>query len=500
MPRELLYNKKITDPWKKYIANIDATLEQVSKKTIIFLGVVPYSRITLGLFLKNFTIFCNKYCKDIELMRQFMRIVCVEERFPKIVDRIQGTGYLLQHFTFGQFLARQKQPYTLLFYMITDHIEKGLQKLQVPFIGNLPDARKDVLVKSSFRQIVKELGLPHLDNWQLSREEFITLPYNKVREWFHGSFVVQRGDVDVGGEIATFFIHTPEDFAEVQRVFSNDIRFSQVEMNPFIEGNTYSMIGCATPKGVICGPLQLQLIDIPEAIRDFPGRGVFVGHDWGHRSWEPGTEEAATEITRGVGEYLLKNGYRGIFGIDLIYDSAANKIYPLECNPRFTGSFPMLSLLAMMHGLPPMDLLHVFAHEKIDAQYTKELFTDYQFKSPYSHILVMAHGIAKMPVDMPAGIYQFDEATQEVTFMRPALLPWEIQKENEFLVIDSVLPEGSSISAGATKLFKLIFPTSIAETSYKLKPHAATIVKIFSDLLYDNIDPRATTEFTEEQE
>ncbi len=84
--------------------------------------------------------------------------------------------------------------------------------------------------------------------------------------------------------------------------------------------------------------------------------------------------------------------------------------------------------------------------------------------------------------------------------MRPALLPWEIQKENEFLVIDSVLPEGSSISAGATKLFKLIFPTSIAETSYKLKPHAATIVKIFSDLLYDNIDPRATTEFIEEQE
>lgn len=484
-----LYQKSVTDAWKEYIPNIDEALTEVSKKNIVFLGVVPYSRITLGLFLNNFTIYCAKYAKDIALMRQLMNVQCVEERFPKIVDKIQGTGYLLQNFSFQNFLKSRKSTYTVLFYMITEHIYKGIVKYNLPFIGNTPDKRKDVLVKASFRKIIKALNLPSLPDVQMPRQDFTTADYNELVKKFNGSFVCQRGDLDVGGQIATFFIHTESDFKHVQKVFTNDTNFSIVQISQYVRGNTYSMVGCATKQGTVCGPLQTQLIDIPESVRDYTGRGTFVGHDWGLRDWAPGTEETAVAIVKTFGDYLYKQGYKGIFGIDFIYDQAQEKIYPLECNPRFTGSFPMVSLLAMANGLPPFDLLHVLEFENIPARYANELFTDYQFKSDFSHILVMAHGIKRMPVDLPVGIYRFDEETQEVSFVRPALLPWEIRDQNEFLVVDSVLPEGSTISQGATKLFKLIFPCSIAQNSYQLKPQFGKIVKIFSDLLYDNAEP-----------
>ena len=124
---------------------------------------------------------------------------------------------------------------------------------------------------------------------------------------------------------------------------------------------------------------------------------------------------------------------------------------------------------------------HQSTQEKIKVDYNYEkLNKDFKFKSNYSHIVIIAPKQDKMPLDLPLGIYQCDRdepTTQNIRFDREALFPWEIQKDDEFLIVDSVFPQGAEIRSGGVKIFKIIFPLSIAENSYHLKPRFAKIVK-----------------------
>src|SRR5262249_28758688 len=156
--------------------------------------------------------------------------------------------------------------------------------------------------------------------------------------------VVQRSDKEVGGNEGTFFIHSPEDFSRCLSILGSDAEFQEVVITPFIKGQSTSMLGCVMPQGVLSGPLQLQLIDVPESLHGVPADGIFFGNDLGFRAWEEKIEKTAQNVIEKVGNYLAKQGYKGIFGIDFLFDEKRNEIFPIECNPRFTGSLLLYSM------------------------------------------------------------------------------------------------------------------------------------------------------------
>jgi hypothetical protein len=473
--------------WYKYILNLDFIQSEISKKTIISLGIIPYSRIVLSLIFKKHIIFCAKYCKDIVLIRKFANVICVEERFPKIAKKIQTTGYLFKNFTFQNYLKRINGQYVILFYHVSDFIYETLKQNNISYVGNRPNSQKNVLLKSDFRILLRELDLPHLHSVQIKREEFIESSFDNIFKIFNSSFVCQRGDLDRGGEIATFFINNAHEFDSLINIFREDKSFSIVEVSQFVKGDSLSMIGCVTRDGVLTGSLQTQLIDIKESLHGYNGKGVFVGHDFGLRNWTSEAEDDAIKVTKSIGLYMQKNGYSGVFGVDFIYDQDRQKVYPLECNPRYTGSFPMVSLLHISHDLPPLDFIDLIESFGLDVKLDFEkLDNDYKIRSNFSHVLISGRGIEKMPVDLQIGIYTYNEDKDEIIFERSALLPWEIKNLDEFLVVDSIFNQGADIGQGAVKLMKIIFPLSISESSYKLKPKYAKIIKIFSDLIHDN--------------
>lgn len=470
--------------WNKYISNLDEALQALEQKTIIGLGIVPYARIVLALIVKNMIIFCVRDCNELPLIKQITKVVCVEERFPELVKKIQSTGYLLKNFTFQNFAKTLKKPFIIYFYGITPHIERVIEETKVEAIGNTPGTQTSVLFKKDFRQTLKDLDLPHLKNLEITRQEFNNITYGELSGQLGEKIVCQRGDFDLGGEVATLYISNAEELKKAQKIFGQDERYNIVELNPYVQGATASMVGCATKHGTFTGPLKLQLIDIPQALSKAGAQGVFVGHDFGLKPWGDGTEKQAEKIVQTIGDHLYKKGYKGIFGIDIMYDEKTQGIYPIECNPRFTGSFPMESFLHLMKGVPPLEFMHVVEHMNIPVKYEFEkLNQDLKYKTNFSHVLIDGRGAETMPVDLPVGIYTYDEAKNEVNFVRPALLPWEIQAADEFLVADVILKKGASIGQGDVKLFKIAFPASIAESSYTLKPHYAKIVQKFSDLI-----------------
>src|SRR6185436_11801472 len=101
-------------------------------------------------------------------------------------------------------------------------------------------------------------------------------------------------------------------------------------------------------------------------------------------------------------------------------------------NPRPTGALPVFSFITMWQAkVPPMEFFHLFAHLGREDFFDIEAVNREMKKTlPVSHISLTPFGIPTMTLNMKAGVYSFDEHTQEFSFQRAGLFPWDIKKEN----------------------------------------------------------------------
>jgi len=117
----------------------------------------------------------------------------------------------------------------------------------------------------------------------------------------------------VNGEQGTFFIREEKDWRHAHDILSKDTRYTEIQISPFVEGPSVSMLGCVTYLGVLTSGLQLQLIDIPESLHGQFPTGVFLGHDWAFREWTEKTEATAQQVMESVGEFLFQKRVSGCF-------------------------------------------------------------------------------------------------------------------------------------------------------------------------------------------
>lgn len=457
----------------------------MQEKTIIAIGIAPYTRIIPSLFLQNYQIYSVKDTADLDVLRKYATIFCLEEKFPKVAPKIHATNYLLGNYAFQAFLKSRRSPFKLMFYQTTPPIVKKLEEQHLEWIGNRPESFQEVFLKGSFREVIKKLGLPHLEDWRIGREEFLSKTCEELLSHWNRPVVVQRADFDVSGEQGTFFIKTQGDWEAMHNILSNDTRFTEIQMSPFIEGDSVSMLGCITHMGVLTSPLQLQLIDVPEALHGQLPTGVFLGHDWGFHPWEEKKQKEAQIIVEKVGEFLAQKGFLGIFGIDFMYDAKTEEVLPLECNPRFTGALPVYSFMILQQNtVPPMEFFHLMAHLGIKENFDFEKVNEgLKQRLPVSHISLTPKGAYEMKLPLVPGIYSYSPAKKALTYKRQGAFLWELQDDSEFLIIDSVPRIGGRIIQNVPRLFKLIFPRSIATSSFAIQPEIGELITNLSNAL-----------------
>jgi hypothetical protein len=119
-----------------------------------------------------------------------------------------------------------------------------------------------------------------------------------------------------------------------------------------------SIQACVTHSGVYTGPLQRQIIRNPVLSLDVPGASSFCGIQI--LATDQGSElhDRVTAIAQQIGTLLQVEGYRGIFGVDLL-QAPDGSVYVLEVNPRITGATPLLSALYRGEEGVPFYLLHI---------------------------------------------------------------------------------------------------------------------------------------------
>ncbi|PJE64733.1 MAG: hypothetical protein COU90_00485 [Candidatus Ryanbacteria bacterium CG10_big_fil_rev_8_21_14_0_10_43_42] len=473
--------------WQKYIHNLGDVLKNMQEKTIIAVGIEPYNRIIPALFLDNYAIYCVKDSVDLDMLRKHAKIFCLEEHHPRIAAKVHALGYLVNNYIFQGFLKSWKKPYRLMINLATRRTAETLDKLGIDWIGNTPKNYEGTQLKGEFRDLIKQLKLPTMPEWRMSREEFLKLSYDDLHGKWQTSVVVQRADLEVSGNLGTFFLHTKDDWHMCRDILSGDNRFNEILISPFIEGFAPSMLGCVTARGVLTSTLQLQLIDVPESLHGSAATGTFLGNDWIFHSWPDETVKTAQHIVEEIGLYLSRKGYKGVFGIDFIYNKETHDLYPIECNPRFTGAFPMHSQMLMMQGVPPMEFFHIAAHLGIDVQFDFEkVNAAIKQRLPLSHIALVPHGIQKMTLPLQTGIYRYNHETSELTYIRAGIFMEDIKNDGEFLIVDSVPRFGSSIAQGVPRIFKLVFRKGIATSSMGVVPEVGIILAKLSSALRKN--------------
>ncbi len=408
-------------------------------------GMSAFSRIAPAYFLEPYHIVCCRATRDLPLLKIKTDIICLEEMRPGFVAR-EGfnSAHLLAAPEVLDRLGAMPSPKTFLVYQNYPQMQSLARSKRWVLAANAPTLRIQVGSRVFFKHLVKDLGLPEIPGGIFPIREIAARSYGYWREWLGEAFVVQLTDISQGGGRGTFFIRASEDYVRlVERLVSEGLRWRGISLKAFaihrfLPSIPASAALCITSKGVLCSGVQRQLVDLPYC-RDLAEDGVFCGHAWGENMWPlPVVRDVEAQAHR-IGSYLARMGYKGILGVDFLVEEEGKGAYAIEVNPRFTGAFPMLSLLHLKEGVIPMEVFHMLEFQGVSFEAdTRELNARYA-RSPHgSHLLVFL--LSEKPflsrTGLEPGLYEQDSRSGAFSRAKDAMDYSDISNDRQFVVVE----------------------------------------------------------------
>jgi hypothetical protein len=439
-------------------------------------GERAYPRLGPALFTPGYGILCAVQTADLPEIRRLAKVECLQEILPGARPPSDTFSILRQAGLAGgtQFLG---QGGSLLLYRQTAQIRRMADAMGWRILANPPETRLPWENKASFRGRLLDMGLPALQFEILELESLGGDECSRLMDRWGGPIVLQIPCFPQGGGRSSFVVREPAEIidlrAEWGRGNHRGHRFSQVMASPWLSGISASMEGCVTPWGVLVSPLQLQLVDIPEVLPP-NGFGRFCGHQWG--AGIPGAgwvQEMATSITIKVGNAMAAEGYRGVFGLDFLVENGGRAIWALECNPRYTGAFPTLTLLQWAHGLAPLEAFHVMSWLRDDpVELPPELLeATSRPVGPAAQILLFNRDPwdTQVSQELPSGLYEWVQAEGKGRRKGPAL-PFPaagLCKTEDFLILDGPPLPGHRLKPGREleRVARIIFFRDVVDPS-----------------------------------
>lgn len=447
-------------------------------------GERAYPRFGPALFTPDYAILCSLNTGDLAEMKDKARVVCLQERFLENSPP-RDTQSILSHPVPEMLPAGGR----LLLYRQTDAIQRMADARRWHVLANPPQLRLPWDNKAVFRRRLMEMGLAALQFESVELESLSPERCSALMRRWGSPLVIQIPCFPRGGGRSSFLLQEPGEVKLLRCAWKQGTHmghsFKEVMISPWVPGPSLSMEGCVTPRGVLVSPLQLQLVDIEEVLPP-GGMGRFCGHQWGGEwRWERWAEPMARSITVKVGQAMAREGYRGIFGLDFVLDMERETLWVLECNPRYTGAFPTLTLLQWERGLVPLEFFHVLSFMRTDPgqipTWAVEL-TSYPV-GPAAQLLLFHRDPweAQVGRTLPSGRYLWNPQESKAERLGPALpFPQLPVSNNEFLILDGPPPLGHRIRPAREleRLLRLVFFKRITgEDPRHLLPEVAQVVR-----------------------
>ena len=450
--------------------------------TFVGVGMTAFPRIIPSYFLDSYSIITLRKTGDLPQLRKKTEIFCLEEATDgSLPANARDSARLLSHQVVKRYLDKLPDPKHLLLYQNYPDLERLARKEGWLLLANPADLRLRLRERAFFQQMAAELGLRQIPGaiWPIK-----VIGERGYKEWasiLGPELVIQLPDIGQGGGRGTFFVRSAEAYGLIVERLRGDtwreIRLKSVSIRRFIEGIPVSVAICITRQGILTSGLQEQLVDLPYC-NDVLEDGIFCGHVWDETRWSSAIQEDALKQANRIGEYVASLGYSGILGIDFIIHEGGREIYPIEMNPRFTGAFPMLSLLHLQNGIIPLDVFHML--EFLDLPYqldVEELNKQYARPIKGSHLLLfLPPGGQKVRFDrLLPGLYEYEPNEKRFFFRGDAIEYRDIQNENQFVLVDGPPDIGGNgaVSTGPLgRLCHILFSYPVVDKDGAMSKHA----------------------------
>ena len=455
---------------------------------IVGIGLTAFGRISPALVTSNYEIVCYKWGSDLSFLKRFCPIRAVQRDFsPNEVEKL-NTQAILKHPGVLRYLQSLGK-IAVFSYKHTEWVDRFCQEQGWLLLANPRAIRDQFEDKDAFFTLVRRLGLAPIPGEQWEVEKFTEDDYRRLRKRLGRQLVFQLTSFSEGGGKGTYFINDISDF----RTFLEDAkgrldlsRTQLVNVSRFIDGISGSITGCVTRYGVLTGLVQTQILDVPELVNLRERRGIWRGHDWSFRHYSSAIQKGAERIARNLGEAMAHQGYKGVFGVDLMIDAKSGKVYPNEINPRYTGAFPVYSFLQLQKGEILFDVFQLL--EFLDINYTMDFAAvDRSLKAQKEGAHLVLHNKdperwAEVKGDLKAGVYKLSSKFKVksekfgVEWVREGVTPLDIQHPDEFVLTDGV-PRRGDLVKPHLRCGKLVFGRTILDgTHNRLNEWARTIV------------------------
>lgn len=165
----------------------------------------------------------------------------------------------------------------------------------------------------------------------------------------------------------TLLIRSEKEFREAREIVGD----REVKISRFVAGIPVSLLACRVPGRTIVSYPFFQLTGVPLLTPNPLGA---CGNVW-KKDWFPKDRlEILTERVDRIGESIGEMGYRGLFGLDLVFVPETGETVLIELNARMTATVPIQTKLQIRNGEVPLLALHVLAHLGIPFEIDPECF------------------------------------------------------------------------------------------------------------------------------
>ncbi|KKT83109.1 MAG: ATP-grasp domain protein [candidate division WWE3 bacterium GW2011_GWC2_44_9] len=469
---------------------------------VIGVGVTAFQRSGLGYILGNYEILSLLETVDLASIRAKMPVISVEKDLGGGFPDKFNTSSILSLPKVRDYLNR-KGRVNLFVYKAATPLDPIVAELGVKLLSTPGVIRKPLEDKKVFREEAQIAGIRIPRGENLPIEALTEKKWDEYRQKLGGKLVFQLTDFSTGGGLGTFYITSKPDlvnFHEFVKSRSLNKEFRWVNVCERLAGKAASITGCATRHGVVTGVLQTQIMDQPELV-GFRGRsGVWLGHDW-HIRFSKKAQLNAEALCKKWGGHIYQKGYKGIFGLDVVVDQN-DEITAIECNSRYTGAFPVYTMLQLSQGEMPLDVWHLCEWMGIDyALDIDEVQRVSRQPKPGSHLILHNREGRAMKVNggVKAGVCKFstrqtkslrahsyltgsDETLRAqnlpafVEYLHPGFSLLDIKSDDEFVLADRIPGLGKLVKPGE-RLGKLMFKRRIIDDAGNLLPEIRQLVE-----------------------
>ena len=441
---------------------------------VIGVGVSAFQRSGLGYILPNYEILSLLETADLPAIRQVNRVTTIPGPRPEKLN----TSSILNLNWVRQYL-KQKTQVNLFVYKAATPLDPIIAELGVKLLSSPGWVRKPLEDKKVFRVEAVKAGIRIPRGENLALDQLTKAKWDQLKQELGEKLVFQLTDYSTGGGQGTFFVDNREDWDRFWEFTNSPERQKElkfVNVCRRLPGRPASITGCATKYGVVTGLLQTQIIDQPELV-GFRGRsGVWLGHDWNVRFSET-AQRNAEELCQKWGRHIYQKDYKGIFGLDVVVGGAsapqADQVTAIECNSRYTGAFPVYTMLQLSEGEMPLDVWHLLEWLGVDYEMDIEEVQKIS-RQPKNGAHIIMHNLAEKTVKVTgrvqAGVYRNNK------YLRPGFSLLDIKSDDEFVLCDRIPNQGQLVKSGE-RMGKLIFKRRIIDNQGNLLPEIKKVVR-----------------------